>query len=121
MGRARDWIRRFVCRRARRGRVVHAVGANKGICAICGLPNRPCDRSLDFANARFALQPMESAEAILPDLQSCLLCEDARCEFNGMNTVVGALNVIAAASLQTNYLRLCIGTLRCRVTGLFKQ
>jgi len=52
---ARIWIRRFVHRRACRGRVVHAVGANKGICAICGLPNRPCDRSLDFANARFDL------------------------------------------------------------------
>src|SRR5260370_24076547 len=104
MGRARDWIRRFIYRRARRGRVVHAVGANKGICAICGLPNRPCDRSVDFANARFDLKPMESAEAILPDLQSCVLCEDVRCEFNGMNTLVGVLNVIAGPSLPINYL-----------------
>src|SRR5437879_13776276 len=87
MGRTRDWVRRFVHRRARRGRLVYALGANKRICAIRGLPNRPCDRSLDFANARFDLKPMESAEAILPDLQSCVLSEDVRCEFNGMNTL----------------------------------
>src|SRR5436189_72680 len=63
MGRTRDWVRRFIYRRARRGRLVYALGANKRICAIRGLPNRPCDRSLDFANARFDLKPMESAEA----------------------------------------------------------
>jgi hypothetical protein len=26
------------------------------------------------------------ANAILPDLQSAVLCEDVRCEFNGMHT-----------------------------------
>ena len=25
---------------------------------------------------------------MLPDLQSCVLCEDVRCEFNGMQTLV---------------------------------
>src|SRR5437764_12936386 len=99
MDRARDWIRRFVYGRARRGRVVHAVGANKGICAICGLPNRPCDRCVDFVNARFDLKPMESAEAILPDLQSCVLCEDVRSDFNGMNKLDGVLKGIHAAAV----------------------
>ena len=36
---------------------------------------------------------MQPTEAIFPDLQSCVLCEDVRCEFNGMNTLVGVLNV----------------------------
>src|SRR5712692_8308141 len=64
---------------------------------------------------------METTEAILPDLQSCVLCEDVRCEFNGMNTLVGVLNVIAAPSLPINYLRLCIWTRWCSGTGKFKQ
>ena len=62
---------------------------------------------------------MEPTEAILPDLQSCVLCEDVRCEFNGMNTLVGVLNVIAAPSLPINYLRLCIWTRWCGGTGKF--
>ena len=60
-------------------------------------------------------------ESIFPDLQSCVLCEDVRCEFNGMNTLVGVLNVIAAPSLPINYLRLCIWTRWCSGTGKFKQ
>jgi hypothetical protein len=64
---------------------------------------------------------MEPTEQILPDLQSCVLCEDVRCEFNGMNTLVGVLNVIAAPSLPINYLRLCIWTRWCGGTGRFKQ
>jgi hypothetical protein len=64
---------------------------------------------------------MESTEAIFPDLQSCVLCEDVRCEFNGMNTLVGVLNVIAAPSLPINYMRLCIWTRWCSGAGKFKQ
>src|SRR5260370_7889817 len=64
---------------------------------------------------------METTEAILPDLQSCVLCEDVRCEFNGMNTLVGVLNVIAAPSLPINYLRLCIWTRWCSGAGKFRQ
>ena len=36
------------------------------------------------------------ADAILPDLQSCVLCEDVRFEINGMQTLVGVINVIPA-------------------------
>ena len=64
---------------------------------------------------------MEPTEAILPDLQSCVLCEDVRCEFNGMNSLIGVLNVIAAPSLPINYLRLCIWTRWCGGTGKFMQ
>jgi len=121
MGRARDWIRRFVYRRARGGRLVHALGSNKGLCAICDLPNRIGNHSDHHVDAWFDLKSMESAEAILPDLQSCVLCEDVRCEFNGMNTLVGVLNVIAAPSLPINYLRLCIWTRWCSGAGKFRQ
>jgi hypothetical protein len=33
-------------------------------------------------------------DAILPDLQSCVLRDDVRCEFNGMPTLLGVVNVI---------------------------
>jgi len=58
---------------------------------------------------------------ILPDLQSAVLCEDVRCEINGMQTLVGVLNVIAAPALPINYLRLCIWTRWCSGTGKFLQ
>src|SRR5438045_9507758 len=64
---------------------------------------------------------MESTEAILPDLQSCVLCEDVRCEFNGMQTLVGVLSVIAAQSLPMNYMRLCMWARWCSATGTFRQ
>ena len=60
-------------------------------------------------------------ERILPDLQSCVVCEDVRCEFNGMQTLVGVLNVIAAPGLPINFIRLCIWTRWCSGAGKFKQ
>ena len=30
-------------------------------------------------------------ESILPDLQSAVICEDVRCEVNGMQSLVGVL------------------------------
>lgn len=62
-----------------------------------------------------------SEEPILPDLQSCLLCEDVRCEFNGMQTLVGVVNVIPAHSLPVNCLRLCIWSRWCSGSGKFRQ
>jgi len=44
-------------------------------------------------------------EAILPDLQGCVLCEDVRREFNGMQTLVGVLNVIPTPQLPINVRR----------------
>jgi hypothetical protein len=62
-----------------------------------------------------------AAEIILPDLQSCVLCEDVRCEFNGMQTLVGVINVIPTPTLPINYLRLCIWTRWCSGAGKFRQ
>jgi hypothetical protein len=59
--------------------------------------------------------------AILPDLQSCVLCEDVRCEINGMQTLVGVLNVVATPSLPINYMRLCIWSRWCSGFGAFRQ
>ena len=59
--------------------------------------------------------------AILPDLQSCVLCEDVRCEINGMQTLVGVINVIPAPSLPINCMRLCIWSRWCSGSGKFRQ
>jgi len=59
-----------------------------------------------------------ATDVILPDLQSAVLCEDVRCEINGMQTLVGVLSVIPAPALPINYIRLCIWT---RVVGVDEQ
>src|SRR5437763_12690776 len=58
---------------------------------------------------------------ILPDLQSAVICEDVRCEVNGMQTLVGVLSVIPAPSLPINYFRLCIWARWCSGAGKFRQ
>ena len=60
-------------------------------------------------------------EAIFPDLQSCVLCEDVRHEFNGMQTLVGVINVIPTTQVPVNYLRLCIWSRWCSGTGKYRQ
>jgi hypothetical protein len=60
-------------------------------------------------------------DVILPDLQSAVLCEDVRCEINGMQTLVGVLSVIPAPALPINYIRLCIWTRWCTGAGKFRQ
>ncbi len=59
--------------------------------------------------------------AILPDLQSAVLCEDVRCEINGMQTLVGVINVIPAPALPINCMRLCIWSRWCSGSGTFRQ
>jgi hypothetical protein len=61
------------------------------------------------------------AQTISPDLQSAVLCEDVRCEFNGMQTLVGVLNVVPTPQLPVNYMRLCIWTRWCSGAGKFRQ
>src|ERR1700747_174132 len=58
---------------------------------------------------------------ILPDLQSAVICEDVRCEINGMQSLVGVLSVIPAPALPINYMRLCIWTRWCSGSGKFRQ
>jgi hypothetical protein len=54
---------------------------------------------------------------MLPDLQGCVLCEDVRCEFNGMQTLVGVVNVIPAQALPVNCLRSVFGPDGAAVRG----
>src|SRR6266852_2088564 len=119
----RDWLRYFIHRRARGRSVVYAVGAKARICAVRRLPNRtgPCPLGASRVGSHLDRLSMQTTEVILPDLQSCVLCEDVRCEFNGMQTLVGVLNVVAAPSLPINYLRLCIWTRWCSGAGKFRQ
>ena len=58
---------------------------------------------------------------MLPDLQSAVLCEDVRCEVNGMQTLVGVLSVIPAPGLPITCMRLCIWARWCGGTGKFRQ
>ena len=120
MGRDRNWICGFIFRRACGGRMVHELGSRPGICAICGLPDCARSRFVDPVNAWNDVIVMES-NVILPDLQSAVICEDVRCEVNGMQTLVGVLSVIPAPSLPINYLRLCIWTRWCSGSGKFRQ
>jgi hypothetical protein len=60
-------------------------------------------------------------DIILPDLQSAVLCEDVRCEVNGMQTLVGVLSVIPAPGLPITCMRLCIWARWCGGTGKFRQ
>src|SRR5256885_8951958 len=61
------------------------------------------------------------SDSILPDLQSAVICEDVRCEVNGMQSLIGVLSVIPAPALPINYLRLCIWTRWCSGSGKFRQ
>ena len=122
MDRARNRICRFVFRSAGCGRVVYQLGAYAWVCALCYLPDRARNRIIDAANSRDHVNqlPMGS-DVILPDLQSAVLCEDVRCEINGMQTLVGVLSVIPAPALPINYIRLCIWTRWCSGAGKFRQ
>src|SRR5207249_2259611 len=47
LGRARNWIRRFIFRCAGGRRLVHELGARAGICALRGLPDSSRSRVVD--------------------------------------------------------------------------
>ena len=64
---------------------------------------------------------MAATDVILPDLQSCVLCEDVRHEFNGMQTLVGVINIVPAPQLPITCMRLCIWSRWCSGAGRFKQ
>ena len=58
---------------------------------------------------------------VIPDLQASLLCEDVRQEMNGMQSLVGVLNVIPARTLPVGLLKLCVWTRWCEGIGRFRQ
>src|SRR5947208_7470728 len=64
---------------------------------------------------------MAATDVILPDLQSCVLCEDVRHELNGMQTLVGVVNVVPAPQLPITCMRLCFWSRWCSGAGKLKQ
>ncbi|MBV8816050.1 MAG: hypothetical protein JO271_16285 [Verrucomicrobia bacterium] len=64
---------------------------------------------------------MDTATNVPPDLQASLICEDVRQEVNGMQTLVGIINVIPARVLPVALLKLCVWTRWCGGIGRFRQ
>jgi hypothetical protein len=48
------------------------------------------------------------SDALLPDLQASILCEDVRQEVNGLQTLVGVISVLPTPSLPVGLLKLCL-------------
>ncbi|HET9377606.1 MAG TPA: hypothetical protein VFO40_21720 [Chthoniobacterales bacterium] len=64
---------------------------------------------------------MLDPESVLPDLQASVICEDVRQEVNGMQTLVGIINLIPARMLPVALLKLCVWTRWCGGFGRFRQ
>jgi hypothetical protein len=64
---------------------------------------------------------MLDPESVLPDLQASVICEDVRQEVNGMQTLVGIINLIPARMLPVALLKLCVWTRWCSGFGRFRQ
>src|SRR5205823_11357519 len=64
---------------------------------------------------------MAATDVILLDLQSGVLCEDVRHEFNGMQTLVGVVNIVPTPQVPITCMRLCIWSRWCSGAGIFKQ
>lgn len=58
---------------------------------------------------------------IVPTLQASVICEDVRQENNGMQSLVGVLNLIPAANVPVGLLKLAIWTRWVGGVGKFKQ
>lgn len=58
---------------------------------------------------------------VIPDIQATLLCEDVRQENNGINTLVGVVNVIPAPQVPFGIFKLCLWTRWVSGLGKFKQ
>ena len=61
------------------------------------------------------------ANNVLPDLQASILCEDVRQELNGLQTLVGVINVLPTPTLPVGLLKLCLWTRWCGGYGKFRQ
>lgn len=58
---------------------------------------------------------------VLPDLQACVVCEDVRQELNGLQSLVGVVNVIPARAVPVGFLKLCVWTRWCSGLGKYYQ
>ena len=60
-------------------------------------------------------------KAIIPDLQSSLLCDDVRQERNGKFILIGLFDMIAVPAFPSVFQRVCIVNRWCCGQGVFKQ
>lgn len=58
---------------------------------------------------------------VLPDIQGVILCEDVRQEINGINSLIGVVNVIPAPQVPFGIFKLCLWTRWVSGIGKFKQ
>ena len=59
--------------------------------------------------------------SVVPDLQASVVCEDVRQEVNGMQTLVGIVNIVPAPTVPVALLKLCVWTRWCSGLGRFRQ
>ena len=62
-----------------------------------------------------------STKHIVPTLQASVICEDVRQENNGMQSLVGVLNIIPATNIPVGLLKMAIWTRWVGGVGKFKQ
>lgn len=62
-----------------------------------------------------------ASKHIVPTLQASVICEDVRQENNGMQSLVGVLNIIPAANVPVGLLKLALWTRWVGGVGKFKQ
>ena len=64
---------------------------------------------------------MDPSDAILPDLQSSLLCDDVRQEKNGKFILIGLFDAIGVPTFPAGFQRLCLVNRWCCGQGVFEQ
>lgn len=64
---------------------------------------------------------MSDVDKMIPDLQSCLLCDDVRQERNGKFILIGLFDAIGAQQLPIRYPKLFMVTRWCSGQGPFVQ
>jgi hypothetical protein len=64
---------------------------------------------------------MSDVDKMIPDLQSCLLCDDVRQERNGKFILIGLFDAIGAQQLPIRYPKLFMVTRWCSGEGPFVQ
>jgi hypothetical protein len=66
-------------------------------------------------------QEAPTAETMIPDLQSSLLCDDVRQEVNGKFILIGLFDVVAVPGFPVVFHRLCLVNRWCCGRGEFRQ
>jgi len=60
-------------------------------------------------------------QLVIPDVQAAVLCEDVRQELNGINSLIGVVNIIPSPHIPFGIFKLCLWTRWSNGLGRFKQ